>query len=65
MFDERNITMTCFKFIQSLGFLKKSRNLPSNFPDLEKVWKMVKSRELFFLFYFYLFFKLQATTSAL
>ena len=26
---------------------------------------MVKSRELFFLFYFYLFFKLQATTSAL
>ena len=51
--------------VQSLEFLKKSWNLPSNFPDLEKVWKMVKSRELFFLFYFYLFFKLQATTSAL
>ena len=38
--------------LQSLEFLKKSWNLPSNFPDLEKVWKieikswkMVKSLE--------------------
>ena len=29
-------------FIQSLKFLKKSWNLPSNFPDLEKVWKTEK-----------------------
>ena len=41
-------------FVQSLEFLKKSLNLPSNFPDLEKVFKkgiksgkMVKSLELF------------------
>ena len=27
-------------FVQSLKFLKKSWNLPSNFPDLEKVWKV-------------------------
>ena len=33
MFDERTITMTCFKFKQSLGFLKKS------FLDLKKVWE--------------------------
>ena len=41
-------------FVQSLEFLKKSRTLPNNFPDLEKVWKidiksgkMGKSLELF------------------
>ena len=28
-------------FAQSLEFLKKSWNLPSNFPNLEKVWKTV------------------------
>ena len=27
-------------FVQSLVFLKKSGTLPSNFPDLEKVWKI-------------------------
>ena len=27
-------------FAQSLEFLKKSWNLPGNFLDLEKVWKM-------------------------
>ena len=27
-------------FVQSLGFWKKSWNLPSNFPDLKKVWKI-------------------------
>ena len=27
-------------FVQSLEFLKKSWNLPKNFPDLEKVWKI-------------------------
>ena len=39
---------------QSLEFLEKSWNLPSNFPDLEKIWKMeiilekmVKSLEFF------------------
>ena len=43
-------------FVQSLEFLRKCWNLPSNFPDLEKVWKMeikygkiVKSLEVFFL----------------
>ena len=36
-------------FIQSLEFLKKSWNLPSNFPDLEKVWKMeIKFGKMFF-----------------
>ena len=34
-------------FVQSLEFLKKSRNLQSNFPDLEKVWKIeIKSRKM-------------------
>ena len=54
---------TC-AFVQSLDFLKKSWNLPSNFPDLEKVLKieikckkkMVKRLECFFL---------KATTSVL
>ena len=27
-------------FVQSLEFLKKCWNLPNNFPELEKVWKM-------------------------
>ena len=27
-------------FVQSLEFLKKSRNLRTTFPDLEKVWKL-------------------------
>ena len=36
-------------FVQSCEFLKKSWNLSNNFPDLEKVWKMVKSLEFFFL----------------
>ena len=36
-------------FVQSCEFLKKSWNLPNYFPDLEKVWKMVKSLEFFFL----------------
>ena len=42
-------------FVHSLEFLKNSWNLPSNFPDPEKVWrmevksgKMVKSLEFFF-----------------
>ena len=42
-------------FVQSLEFLKKTWNLPSYFPDMEKVWKMekksgimVKSLEFFF-----------------
>ena len=44
-------------FVQSLEVLKKSSHLPSNFPDLEKVWKMeIKSGKM-------LFFK--ATASAL
>ena len=45
-------------FVQSLEFLKKPWNLPSNFPDLEKVWKiernsgeMVKSLKFFFQSY--------------
>ena len=49
IFAEVELWMTVSKlktagFVQSLGFLKKSRNLPSNFPDLGKVWKIeVKS----------------------
>ena len=27
-------------FVQSLEFLKKSGNLRTTFPDLEKVWKL-------------------------
>ena len=44
-------------FVASLEFLKMSSNLPSNFPDLEKVWKievkswkLVKSLDIFFFF---------------
>ena len=44
-------------FVQSLEFSRKCSNLPSNFPDLKKVWKMeikygkiVKSLEFFFLY---------------
>ena len=44
-------------FVQSLEFLKKSWDLPSNFPDLEKVWKIEinygengKSLKLLFFF---------------
>ena len=51
-------------FIQSLGFLKKSWNLPSDFLDLKKVWKIemksgkiIKSPKFFFVF--------KATTRAL
>ena len=43
-------------FVESCEFLRKSWNLPSNFPDLEKVWKMeiksgkmVKSLEFFLM----------------
>ena len=38
------------RFVQSLEFLKKSWKMLSNFPGLEKVWKieMVKSLEFFF-----------------
>ena len=32
--------MVASGFVQSLEFLKKSWNLPNNFPDLEKVWKI-------------------------
>ena len=32
-------------FVQSLEFLKKSWNLPSNFPDQEKVWKIAIKSE--------------------
>ena len=60
---------TC-AFVQSLDILKKSWNLPSNFPDLEKVLKieikckkkMVKRLECFFfeqlqqVFYKWIFF---------
>ena len=43
--------------VQSLEVLKKSWHLPSNFPDLEKVWKMeIKSGKMLFF---------QATASAL
>ena len=35
-------------FVQSLEFLKKSLSLPSNFPDLEKVWKNGKKSPVFF-----------------
>ena len=35
-------------FVQSHEFLEKSWNLSSNFPELKKVWKVVKSLELFF-----------------
>ena len=45
-------------FVHSLEFLKKSWNFPSNFPELEKVWKMeIKSLKngkkswVFFLFF--------------
>ena len=34
---------TCYSkpgFVQSLEFLKKSGNLRTTFPDLEKVWKL-------------------------
>ena len=44
-----------YSVVQSLELLKKSLSLPSNFPDLENVWKietksgkMVKSLEFFF-----------------
>ena len=37
-------------FVRSLEFLKKSWSLPSNFPDLEKSGKMLKSLEFFFSF---------------
>ena len=30
----------CTGFVQSLEFLKKSGNLRTTFPDLEKVWKL-------------------------
>ena len=50
-----NFTLFTHGFVQSLEFLKKPWNLPSNFPDLEKVWKiernsgeMVKSLKFFF-----------------
>ena len=49
IFAEVELWMTVSKlktvgFVQSLEFLKKSWNLPSNFPDLGKVWKIeVKS----------------------
>ena len=34
-------------FVQSLEFLKKSRNLQSHFSDLEKGWKMeIKSGKM-------------------
>ena len=47
-------------FVQSLEFLKKSRDLPSNFPDLEKVWKIEinygeNGKSLKLLFFFLLF----------
>ena len=45
-------------FVHSLEFLKKSWNFPSNFPELEKVWKMAikslkngKKSWVFFLFF--------------
>ena len=48
-------------FVQSLEFSRKCSNLPSNFPDLKKVWKMeikygkiVKSLEFFLTFFFVL-----------
>ena len=45
--------------VQSLEFLKKSWNLPCNFLDLEKVWKIeIKSSKRIKIFF-------QATTSAL
>ena len=52
-------------FVQSLEFLKNSWNLPSNFPLLEKVWKMeiTSGKWLKVLSLFIFFFK--TTTSAL
>ena len=51
-------TNTQKRFVRSLEFLKKSWSLPSNFPDLENVWKietkfgkMVKSLDFFFQSY--------------
>ena len=50
-----NFTLFTHGFVQSLEFLKKPWNLPSNFPDLEKVWNIerkpgetVKSLKFFF-----------------
>ena len=52
-------------FVHSLEFLKKSWNFPSNFPELEKVWKMeiksLKNGKKSWVFFF--FFK--ATTRTL
>ena len=66
-------------FVQSLEFLKKSWNLSSYFPDLEKVWKrwslekMIKSLVFFFFqiynkcffrdFFSVFFFKSYSTSS--
>ena len=50
-------------FVQSLGFLKKSWNLPNNFPDLKKVWKIkTKSGKMVQILEFFFF---KATTSAI
>ena len=50
-------------FVASLEFLKMSSNLPSNFPDLEKVWKIevkswkiVKSLDIIIYIFFESFF---------
>ena len=44
------------RFIQSLEFLKKSSDLPSSFPDLEKVWKIfLKLQQVLYKFFFFHF----------
>ena len=57
------LTFPLTGFVQSLEFLKKSWSLPSNFPDLEKVWKMEKKSGKMVNDGLEFFFK--ATTSAL
>ena len=39
------LPVICSGFVHSLEFLRKHWNLPSNFPNLEKVWKWRRSLE--------------------
>ena len=42
------VPLDCKGFVRSLEFFKKSWNLPSSFLDLEKVWKMMLYKWIFF-----------------
>ena len=54
------------RFIQSLEFLKKSSDLPSSFPDLEKVWKIfLKLQQVLYKFFFFFPFCLSLIQSCL